>query len=177
MPGDIGAPNCQNVVHREDHLGSNIGGMFCVSCGQELPGVAQYCLKCGVAVVPPQLAITQDALPVKPYRWGKFQGWALVTINPAIALITLGTAVTEDDRQVGIGLAVMCMLTVPMGIGILKKKRFGLIMVYITLALICFLVLMSFATRNVSAVPSAAVGLIVWVCSTVYYRNRRNEFR
>jgi hypothetical protein len=84
--------------------------MSCARCGQELPEVAQFCLKCGAAAVPPAVPIAEAAsqitLPVKPYRWGKFQGWALVTLNPAAALITLASAQTEDERQVGIGLAV-----------------------------------------------------------------------
>jgi hypothetical protein len=155
--------------------------MSCARCGQELPEVAQFCLKCGAAAVPPAVPIAEAAsqitLPVKPYRWGKFQGWALVTLNPAAALITLASAQTEDERQVGIGLAVMCALSVPMGVGILKKKRFGLILVYVTLALICFSIVMSFATHGLEGAHGAAVGAGGWVLSTIYYHNRRNEFR
>jgi hypothetical protein len=95
---------------------------------------------------------------------------------PLLALVFLAGAKTPEDQNVGIGALVMCALAVPMGVGILKKKRYGLILVYVSLGLICLSIVVSFAKGGAEGALSAATGAGIWVYSTIYYHKRRDEF-
>src|SRR5208282_1346516 len=117
-----------------------------------LPNVAQFCLKCGSAVIVAPVPAVTDVISVplaepkavRPYRWGLFQGWSLVLMPPLLALIGFATASTANDYDVARGEAIASVLTVPMGVGILRKRRYGLILVYVTLVLICLAVVIGF---------------------------------
>jgi hypothetical protein len=162
--------------------GGKMVPMLCGRCGQELPESAQFCLKCGASVEPvPAVSAAEgvarsEVASAQPYRWGKFQGWCLAAGMPLLALGVLATASTPEDQNVGIGALVMCALAVPMGVGILKKKRYGLILVYVSLGLICLSILVSFAKGGAEGALSAATGASIWVYSTIYYHKRRGEF-
>jgi zinc-ribbon domain len=158
--------------------------MVCVRCGQELPDTAQFCLKCGsgVSVVAPIPA--SGAVTIRPYNWGIIQGWLLVIGSPLLALGRLSDLArdsgTEEDpgRALGrtAGMLIVCALFFVMGIGILKKKRYGLILVYVTLGLICLSIVVGFAESGAAGALSAATGAGIWVASTIYYHKRRDEF-
>jgi hypothetical protein len=161
--------------------------MLCFQCGQELLNAARFCAKCGSpastaafpstasdAAVPSQ----DDAVNKKPYRWGRFQGWFLIFVPPLIALwcFVVTLAGTEDDYGYALVAALTSVLTVPTGIGILKKRRYGLILVYVTLGLTCALILIGFAMGGVDAARDAAVGGPFWIACTIYYHKRKAEF-
>jgi hypothetical protein len=156
--------------------------MLCGRCGQELPEIAQFCLKCGASAEPVPAVPAADVVArpepasTQPYLWGTFQGWCLAAGMPLLAVLFLAAAKTPEDQNIGIGVLVMCVLAVPMGIGILKKKRYGLILVYISLGLICLSILVSFAKGGAEGALSAATGASIWVYSTIYYHKRRDEF-
>jgi hypothetical protein len=115
---------------------------------------------------------------IKPYRWGKFQGWFLILAPPLFALwcFAVASAGIENDYGYALVAAITSALTIPMGIGILKKRRYGLILVYLALGLACFSILVAFVRNGTNGAFSAATGAIFWAVSTVYYRNRRDEF-
>jgi hypothetical protein len=159
--------------------------MFCFECGQQLPDAARFCLKCGssvsTAVFPPAVAPATeasqvDAVTKRPYRWGKFHGWCLVTIIPIWALASLFTADTPEEHDRAIWLVIACAVVVPMGIGIIRKRRYGLILVYLTLALSCILILVGFANDGLIGARDAAAGAPLWLIFTIYYHKRRAEF-
>jgi uncharacterized membrane protein len=95
---------------------------------------------------------------------------------PLLAVIGFATAASENDHNEALGAAIASALTIPMGIGILRKKRYGLILVYLTLGLICLSVVISFVQNGAAGALSAATGAGVWVASTIYYHKRRDEF-
>jgi len=174
-------------------IGVNILGMLCGRCGQELPDVAQFCLKCGSVVsavpapAPTAVRMTDRVgvvLPapwdqpkaIRPYRWGIFQGWSLILGLPLLAVVGFATGSTENDYNAAWGWAIGSILAVPMGIGIVKKRRYGLIMVYATLGLLCLSIVVNFVRNGPAGALSAASGAGIWVASTIYYHKRRDEF-
>lgn len=115
---------------------------------------------------------------IKPYRWGKFQGWLLVLVPPLFALwcFAVASAGIEDDYGLALGAAIVSVLSIPMGIGILKKRRYGLILVYLALGLACLSIIGGFVRHGTNGAYSAATGAIYWAVSTIYFHNRRHEF-
>lgn len=112
----------------------------------------------------------------QPYRWGKFQGWFFALGMPFLTTLSFVTAVTPEEYDRAIGFAIVCAPAIPMGIGILKKRRYGLILVYAILGLICVLIIIGFATGGANAARYAASGGPFWVACTLYYHKRRAEF-
>lgn len=132
-------------------------------------------------------------VPVKtprPYRWGKFQGYAVIVAG-AVTLATMVSVLFAPDNEFARGffeasdptllvtlredlatgnhagiagiLTGWSVLTFPVGIGILKKRMFTFLFVMLWL-------LRSAATANVG-------GIVVWTLSGYYYYKRRSEFR
>jgi hypothetical protein len=110
---------------------------------QEIPPVAPAPIRESILAVPQAVA---ESLPVvvdvttnkgkvervdRPYRWGKFQGGALVFGAPFFTLVFFMTAETPEEHARAIGSLILCALTIPMGLGILRKRRYGLILVYV----------------------------------------------
>lgn len=112
----------------------------------------------------------------RPYRWGKFQGWCLVLGVPILTVLLLTIAGTPAEHERAIEYVLFSALAIPMGLGILKKRRYGLILVYVTLGLICVLVLIGFAMGGVDAARVGASGGPFWVACTLYYHKRKAEF-
>lgn len=162
-------------------------GMLCARCGQELPDIAQFCLKCGLPVAvraPAPAPAAQEAFtptklaaaPHRPYVWGRLQGWGLILLPPLVAVFSLIEASSENDYNTALGAGIFSVLTVPMGIGILKRKQYGLILVYVTLGLICLWVVFGFVQSGLEGARGAAIGSPIWIYSTIYYHKRRGEF-
>lgn len=159
--------------------------MFCFQCGQELLDAARFCAGCGspasTAALPPTASRAtvpsrDDSITKQPYRWGKFQGWCLTIATPIWAVGSLIAADTPEEHDSAILLAIACALVVPMGIGIIRRRRFGLILVYVTLALTCIFIVIAFARGGLDAARDAAIGGPFWVACTIYYHKRREEF-
>jgi hypothetical protein len=126
----------------------------------------------------------------RPYRWGKFQGWALVLLGiiPILTMLSLlywadnafavgffegydrrllnvlqQAAITHNYAEF-VGYAIGSLtIPVPLGVLILKKRMslFFLIAASILKALL------------LASIP----GLVYWIVCTVYYAKRRTELR
>ena len=121
-----------------------------------------------------------------PYRWGYFQGAALIPWS-----LVLISAALWDSRQathypwylVTIEL-FMGLLGLPLAYGLLRKKMFALVMVYAMFGLVLLLAVVRLPTvmkhyghidQKVSGAVDAGL-LLVWLLSIVYYRRRRAKF-
>ena len=120
-----------------------------------------------------------------PYRWGYFQGAFLI---PWSLLILLG--VFEDLQKhhepwylITIAL-LMGFLGLPLAYGLLRKKSFALVLVYVMfgLSLLLLAIKIPVAVKhftdpgdNSSAFVEAEL-LLFWLLSMVYYRRRRAQF-
>jgi hypothetical protein len=122
-----------------------------------------------------------------PYRWGYVQGALLI---PFSLLIFLGAASERVSPKhepwylATVGLLIGCV-GLPLGVGLLLRKRFALPLVYAMfgLSLLLVLVKIPFAVwhysdpgDNGSAFFEAEL-LLVWLLSLIYYRKRREQFR
>ena len=77
------------------------------------------------------------------------------------------------------------VIGVPLGVGLLMKKKFALALVYVMLglAILQTAIKIPIAMRHFadpgdvsSAMPEAEM-LVIWLISLVYYRKRENQFR
>jgi hypothetical protein len=121
-----------------------------------------------------------------PYRWGYFQG---VVIIPFSLLLLLGTAADliktrHDPWYLAIVVSLMGLTGLPLGVGLLRKKKFALSLVYVmfALALLQAVIQLPIAVTHFadqsdrgSAFFEAEM-LLLWLLSMVYYRKRRDQF-
>ncbi len=123
--------------------------------------------------------------PQMPYRWGYFQGVLLVPFSLALMLGVVGEQMqpSHEPRFVAVMLLLICMVGLPLGIGLLMKKRFALTLVYVicglSFLLICVKVpyaVMHFSDQGGGSAFFEAELLLVWLLSFVYYRKRRSMF-
>lgn len=130
-----------------------------------------------------------DAVSAKPlpYRWGYFQGALLI---PFSLLILLGTAADHikpkhDPWYLAIAGLLMGAVGLPLAVGLLWRKRFGLILVYVMfgLTLLLLAIKIPIATRHYTDLGDNGSAffevelMLVWLLSLVYYRKRREQFR
>ena len=174
--------------------------MFCPGCAAENPSQAVYCFKCGARLpqeIPGQGYVAVGAAPVLAgapvtsagYLWGYIQGWGMTIGGPILFLLFLLVLLmpgSDQDTRIG---AVMFMVLLAVGtvtgLGLLRKMRFGLFMVYawaglhVLFTLIGLLALVGApGDRNVHiAAVVIFVGLAFWTCCAVYYYRRRTLFR
>jgi hypothetical protein len=84
---------------------------------------------------------TNDNKPVEsktlPYRWGYFQGVALIPFSLLLLVGTAADLLKTHQRPWYLTSIAMLMgiIGLPLGIGLLRKKRFALFLVYVTFAL------------------------------------------
>jgi hypothetical protein len=171
--------------------------MFCPGCGTENPAQAVYCYKCGAAL--PQAAPAQAfAAAVPPlatppsvapgYLWGYIQGWGMVIGGPILFLLFLWVffmpGADHDTRLGAVVLMIAFAVGAVNGVGLLRKKRFGLLMVYawaglhVLFALIGVLALIGApGDRDVHiGVLVILMGLVFWMLCAAYYHRRRGIF-
>lgn len=130
--------------------------------------------------------IPEQQIP-RPYRWGYFQGAALI---PWSLMLIIGTVAEFRSPQhepwylTTIALLMGC-LGLPLAFGLLRKRAFALPLVYVMLglALLLMLIKLPMAIRHFadagdrgSAFFEAEL-LLLWLLSLVYYRKRRFQFR
>ncbi len=79
----------------------------------------------------------------------------------------------------------MGLVGVPLGVGLLERKRYGYILVHVMFGLAVLLVLVKIPVAvmhltdiadNGSVIPEAEF-LVVWLLCTAYYRKRQAQFR
>ncbi len=77
--------------------------------------------------------------PCLPYAWGTFQSWLFLVVGPILVLgssvVMVAPGVAQETRYASVGYLVEGLLQFPTGLGLLRKRRFGLILVYLLLGL------------------------------------------
>lgn len=112
------------------------------------------------------------SLSAKSYRWGAFQGWLFAVILPLHVLL----AVLIHAYDAAIVLAIFSVLGVPLGIGLLKKKRFAIALVYIATVLSAINLTATIVMGGFIGLFPDIVILALWIISAIYYYKRRKEF-
>ena len=120
-----------------------------------------------------------------PYRWGYFQG---VLIIPFSLLMLLGTASDLlKSRHYPWYLTLITLLMglvgIPLGVGLLQKKRFALSLVYLMFALALLQAAIQLPVAIIHFADQSDKGsaffeawmLLLWLLSMVYYRKRREQ--
>jgi 4-amino-4-deoxy-L-arabinose transferase-like glycosyltransferase len=122
-----------------------------------------------------------------PYRWGYFQG---VLVIPFSLFLLLGTtsellkARHNSTWYESVVVLLMGLVGVPLGVGLLQKKKYALNLVYLmfSLALLQAAIQIPIAVAHFadqsdkgSAFFEAEM-LFVWLLSLLYYRKRQEQF-
>jgi hypothetical protein len=124
---------------------------------------------------------------VLPYRWGYFQGVVLIPWSLFLILaytLDLRKLHSDDWYTSVIGL-VIGLVGIPLGFGLLWKRTFALVLVYVvfglTLLLLAIKMPIAIAHYRDAGDKGSAIGeaemLLVWLGSMIYYRRRRAQFR
>jgi len=117
------------------------------------------------------------ALPL-PYIWGNIQGW--VQIVWGIATVFLALAAHRLNRgsfKLFIILFVSAVLYLLVGIGILRKRRYALVLICVCMILtvvMYYQVLYSLPSRS-DLLPVART--LYWIFSFFYYLRRRRDLK
>lgn len=128
--------------------------------------------------LPPMPIVSSDekgqpigAVQTRTYRWGKFQGWTMIVVG-LLNCIPINGLTTTEGLIIWLGLLTAGVTTVFLGIGLLRKRRYGLILMYVSIVII--------ALGIVRSVVSLVWGLsvILWflIPALFYYPKRRSEF-
>jgi hypothetical protein len=123
---------------------------------------------------------------VLPYRWGYFQGVFLLPLS-FLLLLDAASGLIQTHRTpwylTSIDL-LMGLTGLPLAVGLLRKKKYALSLVYVMFGLSLFqaLIQIPIAIRNFAdqgdkgSAFFAAECLLFWLLSVVYYRKRREQF-
>ncbi len=174
--------------------------MFCPGCGTENPAQAAFCLKCGAGlqqfVAGPGMAAPPQAFPGGPaasappsYLWGHIHGWGMLVTCPLLFLLFVAVLLdpkSDSDTRLGsIILMVLLAFGFFTGLGLVRKSKMGMTLVFIWTGLhvffvgICLLALVG-APKEPSipiVLMVVLVGLAFWGACSVYYYKRRHTFR
>lgn len=127
-----------------------------------------------------------DEAKTLPYRWGYFQGvalipWSLLTLLAAIGFFTKPSG---EPWPYALTTAAMGILGLPLAFGILWKRKFALPLVYAVFGLSLLLAAIQVSVATTHFADSGFRGssifeaelLLVWLLSAMYYRRRRSQF-
>lgn len=121
-----------------------------------------------------------------PYRWGYFQGVFLI---PWSVLIILGAWMElrrpeHESRYISIIALLLGLIGLPLAIGLLRKKKFALPLIYLSFGLSLALVIIKLPIAIIHYRDSGDRGssffeaeqLFFWLCCLLYYRKRKSQF-
>lgn len=124
-------------------------------------------------------AVEVEPTQSRPYRWGNFLGGLLALGSALFAILGFLTLLVSNDQteraHVEEGL-VATVVFFPMGFGIVRKRRYGLILVYAFFFLLTLNVFFALIQGWDSAYKAAA-GTGIWCHSVIYFYRRRHEFQ
>lgn len=122
-----------------------------------------------------------------PYRWGYFQGAVLIPWSLFLVLVAIVDLwkLHEEASYIAAIYLLLGLIGLPLSLGLLLKKRYGLVLVYVTFVLTLLLVAIKIpvAIRHYADSGEKGSGmfgaeqLLVWAGSMVYYRKRQAQFR
>jgi hypothetical protein len=124
----------------------------------------------------------------RSYKWGRFQGWALVAVGSlyaTLAVFSTEYAFRSKRTAMTIGFLTAASLPVATGVGLLKKRRYGLVLMYGSILLFPVSFLGGSKHLRLSAPPYQALPLVLeimnlafWCIPAIfYYPKRWKEFR
>jgi hypothetical protein len=121
-----------------------------------------------------------------PYRWGYFQGVFLI---PWSLLIIGGTWMElrrpeHEPLYLSIIALLLGLIGLPLAIGLLRKRKFALPLVYLSFGLGLVLVIAKLPIATSHFRDSGDRGssffeaeqLFFWLCCLLYYRKRKSQF-
>ncbi|MFZ0634765.1 MAG: hypothetical protein WA755_05775 [Candidatus Acidiferrales bacterium] len=94
----------------------------------------------------------------------------------ALNVYFLFSPIPALPRRTVIESIVLCPLAFFMGLGILKKRVYGLILVYVMLVYYLVVCVRAFASHVPEVAKYSVLGVLVWIACTAYYFRRRTEF-
>jgi len=122
-----------------------------------------------------------------PYRWGYFQGAVLIPWSLFLVLVAVVDLrkLHEEASYISAIFLLLGLIGLPLSLGLLLKRRFGLVLMYVTFGLTLLLVAIKIpvAIRHYTDLGEKGSGifeaeqLLVWAFSMVYYRKRQAQFR
>lgn len=122
-----------------------------------------------------------------PYRWGYFQGAVLIPWSLFLVLIAIVDfrKLHDEPSYISAINLLLGLVGLPLGLGLLLRRRFALVLVYVMfgLALLLVAIKIPVAIRHYTDVGEKGSGvfeaeqLLLWLCSMIYYRKRHAQFR
>ena len=105
----------------------------------------------------------------RSYRWGRFQGWSFVVVGALIYLLTPWAP--DWDFAMRITMYVAGAWQIIMGIGLVCRRRYGLVLFYVSA------VLMAITALRRGFHPEGYLLMWWWIIpAVVYYPKRYREF-
>lgn len=115
-----------------------------------------------------------------PYLWGTLHGWIAVSsgiflLCLSIYVLLFGKASSQDSQSEFVALSMVGIPLILMGIGILRRKSFGPLLVYISFLYCVFQLCSNLHSGILIILECIALSLGLGFCC-VYYFKRRKEF-
>lgn len=115
--------------------------------------------------------------PPLPYIWGYIQGWVQIVWGIAAGVLALAGQRFQVSSKLLIMLFVSAVLYLLVGIGILRKRRYALVLVCVCMTVnvvMYYQVLFALPSRS-DLLPVART--LYWIFSLFYYLRRRRDLK
>ena len=106
------------------------------------------------------------------YRWGKFQGVASLVLG-CLLLFAGGLLAWRDEAAKTIALWLSGILLCATGIGLVRKRRYGVVLVYLLFVFTLLVPLAGEKPRYREGYLFHALGLIFWGLPAIFYYPKR----
>ena len=118
-----------------------------------------------------------ESSAVKPYKWGKFQGISSLVLG-CLLLLAGGFLAWQRGATQTIVLWMSGILLAATGIGLVGKRRYAVVLVYVLFVLTLLAPLIGARPRYSEGYLFHALGLIFWgLPALFYYPKRWNNLR